>query len=192
VQNNELWLPHSKLHSAIAANFPAGSLVFCPPRESKRQTLAPAFRFDVKGEDDEVHAWLFWIQGGPWGSDEKRRTATICREMYGADRRVLGIKANDALTIDIELGLGGVWREDLSWTDGVGAIGSTATGLKIAAADFSNHHLSAVPIDVKTWLYDNDAMRRETYGWYSNWQVRISDGERTCGIIKYEPPPAKA
>jgi hypothetical protein len=178
------------LQLATPASFPAGAIVFYPPF-SKRQTAAPAFRFDLKGTDGRVEPWLFWLQGGPWGPDEKRRTASLCREMYGAEHPVPVIKLSHEVVISIELGLHAPRREDHSWTSALGAIASTTSGLKIAAADFSQHHQSPVPIDLATWLYDEDALRRQVYAWYDKWRVRISDGgDRTYGMIDYTPPVA--
>jgi hypothetical protein len=189
---NELWLPRAMLYSETAQNFPAGSIVFYPPFSSKRTTVAPALRFDLKDGDGNFTPWLFWIQGGPWGADEARRTATLCREMYGADRRILGVEPADRVHIEIELNLGGDWQDDFSWTSALGAVASTPTGFKIAAADFSNRRLSPVPIDVATWQYDENALRSEVHGRYSNWRVRISDGtDRTYCLIDYTPPVEK-
>lgn len=189
---NELWLPQALLHSATACNFPAGSIVFCPPFSSKRTMMAPALRFDLEDEDGDLVPWLFWIQGGPWGADEARRTATLCREMSGVDRRILGVKPGEGVQIEVEVNLASDWQEEFSWSSALGAVASTSTGFKIAAAEYSDRRLGPVPIDVATWRYDARALRREVYGQYSDWRIRLSDGaERTYCTIAYASPPTQ-
>lgn len=176
---NDFWLPIGLVTVQRASAFPAGSLLLFSPNSSKRETIAPAIRFDVTNDDGSTGPCILWLQGGR-APDPLKRTVSRCQDWHLDADPVVGA-ADLKLLVEIDGTQNPAPGHSLSWRDSNGCIAAGTFGLRIVGLDHD-----AYAIDPKKWQADFGAAEHRAATWFPDWRIRVVHGDETITIIPFQ------